>query len=266
VEHFPAIVDYNFTSQMEQQLDEIAEGERPWVPVIQGFYEPFERTLATAQQSMKRVKGEGITTDIACPTCGAPLQVKLGKRGEFLACSRHPDCDFTGDLVRDENGQIALAVAPELEGADQTCDKCGRPMAIKKSRFGMFLACTGYPECKNTRDLRKTSEGTLQVAETMTEHLCDKCGRPMVQKKGRYGPFLGCSGYPECKNIVKLDRAGKPKPPAQITDEKCPECGKPMALKQGRYGPFLSCTGYPKCKTIKKLPATQPAQTEPAIV
>ncbi|MDQ5852949.1 MAG: type I DNA topoisomerase, partial [Chloroflexota bacterium] len=140
VAHFPNIVDYNFTSQMEQQLDDIAEGERPWVPVIRGFYEPFERTLATAQQEMKRVKGEGIATDIACPNCSAPLLVKIGKRGEFLACSRHPDCSFTGDLVRDGNGQIQLAAQPELATTDQTCDKCGRPMAVKKSKFGMFLA------------------------------------------------------------------------------------------------------------------------------
>ena len=266
VAHFPEIVDYNFTSQMEQQLDDIAGGERPWVPVIRGFYEPFERTLATAQQEMKRVKGEGIATDIACPNCSAPLLVKIGKRGEFLACSRHPDCSFTGDLVRDGNGQIKLAAQPELANTDQTCDKCGRPMAVKKSKFGMFLACTGYPECKNTRDLKQTGEGTLEVAETATEHTCDKCGRPLVQKKGRYGPFLGCSGYPECKNIVKLDRSGQPKAPPQLTDETCPECGKPMALKQGRYGPFLSCTGYPKCKTIKELPTEKVIQREPELV
>ncbi len=260
VAHFPEIVDYNFTSQMEQQLDDIAEGGRAWVPVIRGFFEPFERTLAAAQQEMKSVKGEGIATNLQCPSCGAPLTVKLGKRGEFLACSRHPECTFTGDLVRDAGGQIQLAEQPELAGVDQTCDKCGRPMAVKKSKFGMFLACTGYPECKNTRDLAKTSEGTLQVAETITDRLCEKCGKPMVQKKGRFGPFLGCSGYPECKNIINLDRKGQPKAPPQITDEVCPECGKPMALKQGRYGPFLSCTGYPKCKTIKRLPAEKAKQ------
>ncbi len=160
---------------------------------------------------------------------------------------------FTSDLERDAEGHIKLAVQPEIDVGDATCDKCGKPMVVKKSRYGMFLACTGYPECKNTRDLKQTSEGTLAVAEATTQHMCDKCGKPLVEKKGRFGPFLGCSGYPECKNIVKLDRSGQPKPPPQITDELCPACGKPMALKQGRYGPFLSCTGYPKCKTIKKL-------------
>ena len=269
VEHFPNIVDHNFTSQMEQQLDDIAEGERQWVPVIRAFFDPFEQTLATAQRKMKSVKSEGIGTDLQCPECGAGLLVKLGKRGEFLACSRHPDCGFTSDLHRDATGRIQLAQQPELADVEQTCDKCGRPMVVKKSKFGMFLACTGYPECKNTRDLRKTSEGTLAVAESVTEHMCDKCGRPMAQKKGRFGPFLGCTGYPECKNIVNLDRTGKPrepKAPPRLTEEQCPNCGKQMAIKEGRYGPFLSCTGYPKCKTIKRLPEDQAKQREPELV
>ncbi len=264
--HFPNIVDQNFTSQMEQQLDDIAEGERQWVPVIRGFFDPFEQTLAIAQQEMRSVKGSGIATDLTCPTCGSPLLVKLGKRGEFLACSSHPDCTFTSDLMRDADGQIHLAAQPELIGGDAICEKCGKPMTVKKSKHGMFLACTGYPECKNTRDLKQTNEGTLVVAAQVTDRMCDKCGRPMVEKKGRFGPFLGCSGYPECKNIINLDRKGQPKAPPQITDELCPECGKPMALKQGRYGPFLSCTGYPGCKTIKRLPAEQAAKREPALV
>jgi DNA topoisomerase-1 len=168
--------------------------------------------------------------------------------------------------MRDANGQIQLAVQPELAETDQICDKCGQPMVVKKSKFGMFLACTGYPGCKNTRDLKTTSEGTLEVAEAGTEHMCDKCGKPLAQKKGRFGPFLGCTGYPECKNIVKLDRSGQPKAPPQLTDDVCPNCGKQMALKQGRFGPFLSCTGYPKCKTITKLPSEKAQQPVPELV
>ncbi|MBA3943436.1 MAG: type I DNA topoisomerase [Herpetosiphonaceae bacterium] len=255
VAHFPTIVDYNFTAQMEQELDDIAEGERAWVPVVRSFFEPFERTLATAKDEMRGVKGEVITTDIPCPTCGAPLAIKWGKRGEFLACSRHPDCSFTGDLARDDEGTIRLVAQPQLAEVEQICEKCGRPMALKKSRFGMFLACTGYPECKHTVNLQKASDGSLVSATpTVTDHACDKCGKPMVQKKGRYGMFLGCSGYPECNNIVNLDRSGQPKAPPQITAELCPACGKHMAIKQGRYGPFLSCTGYPTCRTLAKLP------------
>ncbi|MDP9309296.1 MAG: type I DNA topoisomerase [Chloroflexota bacterium] len=255
VEHFPNIVDYNFTSQMEQQLDDIAEGEREWVPVIRGFYHPFEDTLAKAKLEMRGVKGETVETDISCPNCGAPLGIKWGKNGEFLACTRHPDCAFTGDLVRDADNRVQLAAQPQLAAGAQTCDKCGREMAVKQGRFGPFLACTGYPECKNIRNLQKTSDGSLAVAEQVTEHACPKCQKPMIRKSGRWGPYLACTDYPDCKTIQKLDRNGQPKPPAQITDKVCPESGHPLALKQGRFGPFLSCTGYPRCRHMEKLPA-----------
>jgi DNA topoisomerase-1 len=254
VEHFPKIVDYNFTSQMEQQLDDIAEGARGWVPVIRGFYEPFEQTIAVAQREMRSVKGEAVQTDIACPTCGSPLTIRLGRNGEFLACP-NPDCSFTGDLGRDVEGRVQLAAQPQLAEGAQTCDKCGRPMAVKQGRYGPFLACTGYPECKNIRNLKKTSDGALEVAEQVTEFECPKCAKPMIRKSGRWGPYLACSDYPECKTIQKIDRSGQPKPPARITEKVCPESGHHLALKQGRYGQFLSCTGYPRCRYMEKLPA-----------
>ncbi len=255
VAHFPTIVDYNFTSQMEQQLDDIAEGEREWIPVIRGFYGPFEDTIAKAKREMRDVKGETVETDIPCPSCGANLGIKWGKNGEFLACTRHPECTFTGDLTRDAEGRVQLAAQPQLAEGTQICDKCGRPMAVKQGRFGPFLACTGYPECKNIRNLHKTSDGSLAVAEQITDHACPKCQKPMIRKAGRWGPYLACTDYPECKTIQKLDRSGQPKPPAQITEKLCPESGHHLALKQGRYGPFLSCTGYPRCRYIEKLPA-----------
>ena len=256
VQHFASIVDYNFTAQMEQELDEIAGGERPWVPVIRNFWEPFERTLALAKTEMRDVKGEAIPTDLACPTCGNGLVIKWGQRGEFLACSTYPACGFTNDLVRDAAGRVQIAAQPELAEDAQACPTCDKPMILKKSRYGMFLACSGYPECKQTINLKQSAEGAL-VAQTptLTDHMCDKCGKPMQQKQGRFGPFLACTGYPECANIVKLDRAGQPKPPAQITEAPCPDCGRNLAIKQGRWGLFLSCTGYPSCRHMAKLPA-----------
>jgi DNA topoisomerase-1 len=128
-------------------------------------------------------------------------------------------------------------------------------MSVKQGRFGPFLACTGYPECKNIRNLQKAKDGSLQVAEQMTEHACPKCQKSMIRKSGRWGPYLACSDYPDCKTIQKLDRSGQPKPPAQITEKLCPESGHHLALKQGRWGPFLSCTGYPKCRYMEKLTA-----------
>ncbi|WP_029214874.1 type I DNA topoisomerase [Kallotenue papyrolyticum] len=258
VEHFPDVVDYNFTSQMEQQLDDIAEGERQWVPVVREFYQPFERTLEKAQREMRSVKGEVQITELTCPQCGAALAIRLGRNGEFLACTNEA-CSFTGDLQRDAEGNVRLAAQPQLaEGEPQICDKCGRSMVIKQGRYGPFLACSGYPQCKNVRNLTRTSEGTLALAEQVTEFACPKCGKPMIRKAGRWGPYLACSDYPECKTIQKLDRQGQPKPPAQITERQCPQCGRHLALKQGRYGPFLSCTGYPRCRYIEKLPADGP--------
>jgi len=255
VEHFADVVDYNFTSQLEQRLDDIADGEREWVPVIRDFYRPFDDTIRKAERDMRSVKGEARVIDEACPTCGSPLAIRLGRNGEFLACT-NSECQFTGDLERSAEGEVRLARQPELAEGAQSCDKCGRPMAVKQGRYGPFLACTGYPECKNIRNLTKTHEGTLAVAEQATEWSCPKCGKPMIRKQGRWGPYLACSDYPDCRTIQKLDREGRPKPPAKITERVCPQCNQhQLALKEGRYGPFLSCTGYPRCRYIEKLPA-----------
>ncbi len=255
VEHFANMVDYNFTSEMEQKLDDIAEGEREWVPVIRDFYGPFDETLRKAERDMRSVKGEARVIDEACPTCGSPLAIRLGRNGEFLACT-NGECQFTGDLERSTEGGVRLARQPELAEGAQSCDKCGRPMMVKQGRYGPFLACTGYPECKNIRNLTKTREGTLAVAEQATEWNCPKCAKPMIRKQGRWGPYLACTDYPDCRTIQKLDREGRPKPPTRVTERVCPECNQhQLALKEGRYGPFLSCTGYPRCRYIEKLPA-----------
>jgi len=131
-------------------------------------------------------------------------------------------------------------------------------MIVKDGRFGQFLACSGYPECKNTLNATKNENGEIVVQEAQTtDALCELCGKPMSVKRGRYGPFLGCSGYPECKNIKKMGKDGQAATEApEISDVACDQCGKPMAIKRGRFGKFLGCTGYPDCKTIKKMPKT----------
>jgi DNA topoisomerase-1 len=136
---------------------------------------------------------------------------------------------------------------------DIICEKCGKPMVIKFGRNGKFLACSGYPDCTNTRELPpELSE--LPAAEEgpspESEQTCENCGRPMVLKKGRFGQFLACSGYPDCKTTRRIGQAEK-KPPVP-TGEKCPECGGELVIRQGRYGEFTSCSNYPKCKYIKQ--------------
>jgi DNA topoisomerase I len=141
---------------------------------------------------------------------------------------------------------------------DEECEKCGSKMAIKFGRFGRFLACTNYPECKNTRDLAKpaATEGdtdqTAPAENPFEGATCEKCGREMALKKGRFGQFLACTGYPECKNTRKILKSGTLAQPDRPLDEECPKCGKNLVAKQGRLGEFVACSNYPKCKYIKR--------------
>jgi DNA topoisomerase-1 len=122
---------------------------------------------------------------------------------------------------------------------EEFCPKCGKPLALKRGKFGRFLACSGYPECEHIK--REERE-----EKTMDEK-CPECGKPLIEREGKFGKFVACSGYPECKHI-KRDPGAEP----ELLEEKCPECGKPLARKQGRFGPFTGCTGYPACKYIKR--------------
>jgi DNA topoisomerase-1 len=130
---------------------------------------------------------------------------------------------------------------------DFVCEKCGKPMVIKWGRHGKFIACTGYPECTNTREL-PPEDGV--ASEQDESEYCDNCGRPMVLKKGRFGQFLACSGYPDCKTTKQLGAAQKPQDVP--LDEKCPNCGSNMVRKYGRYGEFVACSSYPTCKYVKQ--------------
>ena len=143
---------------------------------------------------------------------------------------------------------------------DEICEKCGAGMVIKFGRFGQFLACSTYPECQNTREVAKKQAagsqsadgtGTAESAEEIP--ICELCGREMALKKGRFGSFYGCTGYPECKNIRKIPK-GEQKPVAAPVplDEICPKDGAQLVLRQGRFGEFISCSNYPKCDYVKR--------------
>jgi DNA topoisomerase-1 len=178
------------------------------------------------------------------------MVIKIGRNGRFLACSNYPTCKSTANFTEDADGNIAVEKIPTT---DATCPLCGRPLVARKGRYGMFFGCSGYPECKYIQKSRPSEEAGEAGQTGETDQICEKCGRPMVEKRGRFGTFLACSGYPECKNIVRTPRgAPKEKTPPEITDILCEKCGKPMAVKKGRYGKFLACTGYPNCKNIQK--------------
>lgn len=213
VEHFPSVMDVGFTAELESRLDDVEQGKADWVGLLREFYEPFSDQLERAADGMERIKVEAQETDHDCPKCGAKMLLREGRYGQFLGCSKYPECD----------GIMRL-------------DRQGNP--------------------------------SVPAARIETQEVCEKCGKPMILRNGRRGPFLGCSGYPKCRSIVNLDdglraklaaagidvpEGGDSKPSAQPTEVPCPECGQKMILRSGRRGPFLGCGAYPKCKKIVNL-------------
>ena len=184
VEHFPNIVDYGFTAEMEQNLDEIALGEKEWVSVIRNFYEPFEKELIEKEEVLnkKDVTNLGYS-DEKCPECGKPLVFKLGRYGKFLSCSGYPECKYAKP-ISDSNG------SEEEKDVDYgKCPNCEDGVfVLKQGRFGKFLACSNYPKCKTTKNYMDK----IGIK-------CPKCGEgDVVIKKAKGRVFYGCSRYPEC--------------------------------------------------------------------
>jgi DNA topoisomerase-1 len=231
-DHFPDIVDFSFTAQMEAGLDQIARGEQEWVSFLGDFYRPFEATLQEAREQMAKVPDE--PTDEVCPKCGKPMVIKAGRFGKFIACTGYPQC---------KNTKPVEEVKESDEPTEEVCPKCGKPMVVKTGRYGKFIACTDYPRCKTTRRVKEA-----KAPDEPTDETCPECGKPMVMKAGRYGKFLACSDYPRCKSTKRVKEARVPDEP---TDEVCPKCGEPMVIKTGRYGKFIACSRYPKCKTSR---------------
>jgi DNA topoisomerase-1 len=212
VQAFPDILNVEFTAGMETVLDEIEEGRQNWVEAMRRFYEPFARDLEHAAEHMRDVKRSGQPTDITCPKCRAAMVVKWGRGGEFLACSRYPECKSTANFVRDADGAIKVA---EEETTAEVCDVCGRPMQIRFGRFGKFLGCSGYPECKTTRQM---------VRPVPTGITCPDCKEgEIMEKRSRAGKiFFSCGRYPQCR-FATWDR---PVP------EPCPQCEAPFVVEK----------------------------------
>ncbi|MFO0968947.1 MAG: type I DNA topoisomerase [Gemmataceae bacterium] len=152
----------------------------------------------------------------------------------------------------------ALKVAETKMLADaEKCPLCGKPLQERFSRFGKFFGCSGYPECNYIKKKGATvgEDDKPREAPKQTDHMCPNCGKPMLERMGRRGPFLGCSGYPDCKTTMNLDAEGKPQLTSKPTEHVCDKCGKPMLLRDGPRGPFLACSGYPKCRNAKDVDA-----------
>lgn len=184
VEHFPQVVDYQFTAQMEENLDEIARGEKDWQPIIATFYHPFKDNLDKKDSELSKKELTEEKTDEVCEKCGQPMVIKLGRYGKFLACSGYPECKNTKPF-----GQEEKEAAAQVELSDEKCEQCGSSMQMKRGRFGPFLGCSKYPECKNIKKI-----------EIKVDVKCPKCGEgDIVQRRSKRGKiFYGCNRYPQC--------------------------------------------------------------------
>ena len=238
VENFRDIFDIAYTAGLEEKLDEIEEGKEKWTDTLAEFYKKFTKDLKYAEKHMENIKRMEKPTDEKCENCGAPLVIKWGKHGSFYACSTYDKEDPNTCKFTKEN-PINL---PDLDSADvqettqeEYCENCGRVMVLKRGRFGQFMACTGYPDCKTTRRLDQGKK----VPDIPLDEPCPKCGRNMMIRHGRFGEFTACSGYPECK-YVKQNFIGV----------KCPECKEgDLVEKRARKGnTFYGCGNYPNCK------------------
>jgi len=170
IEGFPEIMDVQFTAEMEEKLDSVEEGHVNWVDLLQGFYKGFSKRLDEAEETLKNLKVEGIPTDILCEECNSQMIVKWGRRGEFLSCSKYPDCKNAKPFEYDEDGKIKIKekVVPEVR-EDVQCENCGKPMVVRQSRYGKFLGCSGYPECKTIVKMNKEGEPIKEVKNEKEE-------------------------------------------------------------------------------------------------
>lgn len=239
VDNFRDIFDVQYTARLEEELDEIEEGKEKWTDALAEFYRRFAKDLKYAEKHMENIKRMEKPTDEKCERCGSPLVIKWGKHGSFYACSSYDKDDPNSCTFTKEN-PINL---PDLDSADmqetsqeEYCENCGRVMVLKRGRFGQFMACTGYPDCKTTRRLDQGK----RVPDIPLEETCPRCGRKLVIRHGRYGEFTSCSGYPDCK-YVKQNFIGV----------KCPDCadGEIVEKRARRKGnTFYGCSNYPSCK------------------
>lgn len=215
--HFSDIVNSDFTSNMEEVLDHIAEGETHWQKVLKEFYTPFMQKIEEGKKNIISLKVAKPTGEM-CPECGSELFLRKGRFGEFIACSTYPECKYTKNL----NGKEK----EKPEESDEVCDKCSAMMVIKNSRRGKFLACSAYPKCKNAKPLTPPKELTIP---------CPECGGTLQERQGKRGKFYGCTNYPKCKFIAN----------AEPVNKKCPDCGYLMGKKEMKNKAIYACF---KCK------------------
>ncbi|MBU0988538.1 MAG: topoisomerase DNA-binding C4 zinc finger domain-containing protein, partial [Proteobacteria bacterium] len=230
VESFPDVFNVEFTAKMEDGLDRVEAAEADSFDILNRFYQPFKNELDAASISMLSLKGIGLPTDLKCPRCSAQLNIKVGKNGQFLACSGYPQCTHTRNYIRDEKGRIRPMEISVEEPSDKLCDKCGHLMVVKQGKYGTFLACSDYPHCKNTLSLVANNAGQ-ETGVNCPEKDCDG---HLVQRHSKRGKtFYGCSRYPNCTFAIW------DKPVAKA----CPLCKAQFLVEKStkKQGTLLAC-------------------------
>lgn len=220
-DHFTKYVDYDFTANLEDDLDAVARGEKDWIPLMHDFWSPFTKLIEEKEQSVQRKDVTQEAIDEKCPECGKELSIRLGRNGRFIGCTDYPTCSYTRNL----NDDGSSASEPEIvEG--RSCPKCQSPLVMKTGRYGKFIGCSGYPNCKHIEPLEKPLDTGVE---------CPKCNKgTILKRKSRNGKvFYSCSGYPKC------DYALWNAP----VKESCPDCNWPvLTLKSTkRRGPEKVC-------------------------
>ncbi len=230
VESFPALLNVQFTAQLEDKLDKIEEGKCDWVATLHEFYDPFMVELQQATEQMREVRKEVEETDEVCDKCQRHMVIRWGRFGRFMACPGYPECKNTRELAADGS---PLPPTP-LQIVDSACELCGQPMALKRGRFGEFLACTGYPQCKATKPIVTT----IMACPT------PGCSGTIAERRTRRGKvFYGCTQYPTC--TFSLWKRPIPQP--------CPQCAAPYLIENvtKKQGATRQC---PACKYQETLP------------
>lgn len=232
MEHFPDILNVEFTASMEDELDKVEDGTVGWQVVLEDFYGPFSKALEKAEEAIGEIVLEDEVSDVICENCGKNMVYKMGRYGKFLACPGYPECRNVKSVDKDGNVEEKT-----VEESDIVCENCGRKMVVKRGRYGKFLACPGYPECKNIKSL----DQEIGVK-------CTLCGQELVKKRSKKGKmFYGCKGYPDCNATYwNLPQA-----------EKCPECGRNLVTKTTKKG-----TSEPFCEN-KECPSQADKEEKP---
>jgi DNA topoisomerase-1 len=205
VEHFTKYVDYNFTAELEDELDAVARGEEEWIPLLTKFWTPFKEQVETKDKEVQRSDVTQEILDEDCPKCGKKLSSRLGRSGRFIGCTGYPECDYT----RNMDGEERSSEPEVVEG--RKCPKCESDLWIRTGRYGKFIGCSSYPKCKHIESLEQP---------TNTGVGCPKCekGEILTRKSRRGKVFYSCSEYPTCDYALWNEPL----------KEACPSCSWPI--------------------------------------